>query len=130
MIRAINERKIARKIYFKSKITLQQNIRKKATAIARIFFFKVKRESWHLFRFSININTPPNNYPITINGNPINHDENFANTFADHFTNTLITKFEPEKNNDLLMYIQIHSETENVLSYTKDSIHHELQQRI
>ena len=45
----------------------------------------------------------PNNYPITINNNPINHDEDLANTVADHFTDMLNTKLELENINDLLM---------------------------
>ena len=72
----------------------------------------------------------PNNYPITGNNNPINHDEDLANTFADHFTDILNSKFEPENSNDLLMNIQIHSETGNGLPYNKDLTLHELQQTI
>ena len=62
----------------------------------------------------------PISYPIALNNAPINNDSTIANTFADHFENTLKSNFIPENQEQLLMNIQINCETGNNLPYNNN----------
>ena len=133
---AIQLRKNAIKNYFRIRSDTNRIAMNKATASARKIIKKAKRDSWHSFCSKININTPlstvykffkrmsgkytPISYPITLNNAPINNDSTIANTFADHFENTLKSNFIPENQEQLLMNIQINCETGNNLPYNNN----------